>query len=121
MSATPLNPREAALQLARIGQEIDAQTRELVQLRDQLPALLRDARRSYAESYLSTEGSIENRKQRAVLDAENAKFRLEVHEQLIEARKDSLRSLRDRSEIGRAINSNLKEEIRTFQSGPVAA
>lgn len=84
MSA-PLTPVEAARVLWQIGQEIHDHTEELIKLRKRLPALLRERRLAYARDYLSTEGSIEFRKQRAELASADAKFAVDVHEQEMEA------------------------------------
>lgn len=114
----PLTPVEAAKVLWEIGQAIDAKTADLIALRRERARLDRDKRLAYAREYLSTEGTLEYRKQRALMAADAATFALEVHDQKIEACKDALRALRERSEIGRALNSNLKEELRvTFQHG----
>lgn len=113
-----MTPVEAAKVLWEIGQAIDAKTADLIALRRERARLDRDKRLAYAREYLSTEGTLEYRKQRALMAADAATFALEVHDQKIEACKDALRALRERSEIGRALNSNLKEELRvTFQHG----
>lgn len=117
MNGPPLTPAAAAKVLWLIGQDIDAQTAELIRLRQQRAGLDRARRLAYARSFLSTEGTAEYRKQKAEMAADEAKFALEAHDQEMEACKDALRALRDRSEIGRSINSNLKEELRTFATG----
>lgn len=104
--------------LWEIGQEIDAKTTELIALRRKRPYLDRTRRLAYARTYLSTDGTLEYRKQKSEVVADSAKFALEAHDQEMEACKDALRALRDRSEIGRAVNSNLKEELRTLGSQP---
>lgn len=112
MNGPPLTPADAARALWQIDQELDTHTKELVRLRLEFAQKAKDARMAYAKAFLTSDGSIEARKQQAILASEDAKFALEVHDQMIEARKDSLKTLRDRSEIGRALNSNLKEELR---------
>jgi hypothetical protein len=116
----PLTPAEAARVLWEISQEIDAKTNDLIELRKRRAGLDRAKRLAYAREYLTVEGTLEYRKQRAVVAADEATFQLEAHDQEIEACKDALRALRERSEIGRAVNSNLKEELRTFQQGGAA-
>lgn len=113
----PLTPAEAARVLWEIGLEIDAKTKDLIELRRKRAGLDRDRRMSYARAYLSADGTLEYRKQTAEVAADAAKFALEVHDQEMEACKDALRALRERSEIGRAINSNLKEELRVLPGG----
>lgn len=116
MTNAPLTPADAARVLWQIDRDLDENTKELVRMRLDLPKLSKSARLAYARAFLSAVGSIEVRKQEAILASDEAKFALETHEQMIEARKDSLKTLRDRSEIGRALNSNLKEELRVLYS-----
>lgn len=112
----PLNPAEAARVLWQIGLEIDTKTADLIELRRKRPNLDRARRLAYARSFLSSDGTVDSRKLKAELAADEAKFALEVHDQEMEACKDALRALRDRSEIGRAVNSNLKEELRQLSA-----
>lgn len=118
MSREPANPVEAKRILWTVGADIDEVTDRLVKLRDQRPSLERSYRMAYAHTYLSTEGAVEARKQKALIAADEARFALDVCDQQIETCKDQLRALRDRSEIARAINSNLKEELRTLGERP---
>lgn len=120
MSNAPLNPADAARVLWEIDQEMTEHTRELVALRLDLAPLARAAKLAHARAFLSAEGSIEAKKQIAAIAADEAKFALDVHEQKIEAKRDLLKTLQQRSEIGRAINSNLKEEMRNYGSGMAA-
>ena len=112
-----MTPAEAAKVLWHIGQEIDAKTTELIELRRKRPYLDRDRRMAYARCFLTTDGTLDYRKQKSEVAADEAKFALEAHDQEMEACKDALRALRDRSEIGRAVNSNLKEELRVLPGG----
>ena len=113
----PLTPAEATRVLWQIGQEIDAKTADLIELRRKRAGLDRARRLAYARCYLTTDGTLEYRKQKSEVAADDAKFALETHDQEMEACKDALRALRDRSEIGRSINSNLKEELRVLHGG----
>lgn len=116
MSA-PLTPVEAGRVLWDIGQGIKTMTDELIRLRKRLPPLLKERRLVYAREFLGSEGSIEVRKQQAEVASADVKFAVDVLEQEMEAAKDRLKDLRDRSEIGRSINSNLKEELRVLGGG----
>ncbi|WP_236789659.1 hypothetical protein [Amycolatopsis sp. GM8] len=99
-----------------IGVEIDQKTTDLIELRRKRPQLDRDRRLAYARAFLSNEGTVESRKLKAELAADEAKFALETHDQEIAVCLDALKALRDRSEIGRSINSNLKEELRQLSA-----
>ncbi|MGW1675971.1 hypothetical protein [Saccharopolyspora sp. NPDC002376] len=108
----PLSPAEAAAVLWQIEQDIDTETQDLVRLRGEYAELLKAHRLDFAKEFLGTQGSMDFRRRRAEELTIESWFAVQAHEQLIEASKDKLKALRDRSEIGRAINSNLKEEMR---------
>lgn len=118
MSGPPLTPAEAARVLWQIGQEIDDATTELIAERKRFPPLVRDRRMVFAGAFLRAEGAQDYRRQLAEQAAAEARLAEETCEQSIEALKDRLRMLRDRSEIGRSINSNLKEELRNLGGQP---
>lgn len=112
----PQTPAEAARLLWEVDQEKDAVTRYLRSLRRQMPKLLKAHRLAHARSYLGGQGSIEDRKRAAEVAAIEEWFAVETAEQEIESCKDTLKDLAGRAEDLRAINSNLKEELRTFAS-----
>lgn len=114
----PLTPAEAASTLWQIEQDIDTETQELVRLRGEYAGLLKAHRLEFAEKFLTSQGSMDWRRRYAERESIDSWHAVQVHEQLVEACKDKLRALRDRSEIGRAINSNLKEELRFTTSNP---
>ncbi|MCA1185787.1 hypothetical protein LCD36_04880 [Saccharopolyspora sp. 6T] len=117
MSA-PLTPAQAAATLWQIEQDIDTETQELVRLRGEYAGLLRTHRLEFARAFLGAQGSMDFRRRRAEEQTIDSWYAVQAHEQLVEASKDKLKALRDRSEIGRAINSNLKEEMRFTASAP---
>lgn len=114
MNQPPLTPAEAARVLWQIDGDLQAQTAALLELRRRYPQAVANNRLAYAAAYLAATGTVEDRKQIAVRQSAQQKFDLDTLEQEIAACQDALRVLRDRSEIGRALNSNLKEEIRTL-------
>ena len=116
MSEEPQNPAEAARALWEIDQNATAVRLELKVLRKKLPALNKVHRVTYARALLESEGPMDVRKQQAVIASADALFAKEACEQEMEACKDHLWEFVRRAENVRAINSNLKEEIRTFGS-----
>jgi hypothetical protein len=118
MSERPLTPAEAAATLWQIEQDIDTETQELVRLRGEYAGLLRAHRLEFAQKFLASQGSMDWRRRYAEQETIDSWYAVQAHEQKVEACKDKLRALRDRSEIGRAINSNLKEELRFTASTP---
>lgn len=118
MNERPLTPAAAASTLWQIEQDIDTETNALVVLRKQYAQLLKTHRLEYAKAFLGATGTVEDRKRIAERDTIECWFAVQTHEQEVAVCQDKLRSLRERSEIGRAINSNLKEEMRFTASVP---
>ena len=118
MSGAPLTPVEAARVLWQIGEEIQAKTDELIAERKKYPGLMKARREAFVTTFMTTDGAMDYRRRAAEKAALDAQFEEDLCEQAIESLKDKLRELRDRSEIGRSINSNLKEELRTLGVQP---
>ena len=117
IDAPPVTPVEAARTLWQIGAAIDAETGELIALRRQYAQRLREHRETYARVFLSATGTVEDRKRIAERDSIQEWMAVQGLEQQMAVCQDKLRALRDRSEIGRVINANLKEELRTTGLG----
>lgn len=114
----PRTPAEAARAMWENDREIAEVTSNLRQLRDRMPGLLKARRLAYARAFLTAQGPEYFRKQTAEQAAAEASFAVDTCEQEMEACRDRLRDLRGVSEDLRAINSNLKEELRTLGSVP---
>lgn len=116
MSDEPRTPLEAAHALWLIDQEVTAVTAALKKQRLLFPKLIRARREAYARAFLKAQGPEHFRKQTAELAASEASFARDTCDQEMEACKDKLWELKGRSENVRAINSNLKEELRALGS-----
>ena len=114
----PHTPAEAARAMWENDREIARVTADLRALRDQMPALLKARRMTYARAFLTAEGPEYFRKQKAEQAVVEATFAVDTCDQKMEACRDRLRDLRGVAEDLRAINSNLKEELRTLGSMP---
>lgn len=116
MSEEPTTPAEAARALWLIDQEVTQVTAALRVERKKMPALNKVKRRVYAEAFLRAQGPEHFRKQTAELAVAEAAFQRDTCEQEMAACTDKLWELKGRSENVRAINSNLKEELRSLGS-----
>jgi hypothetical protein len=117
VSEEPQTPAAAAKVLWWLDEEARKVTEELRGLRLEMPALNRARREAYARSFLSTQGAEHFRKQTAELAASDQTFARDVCEQRMEACRDRLWELKGKAENVRAINSNLKEELRLMNGG----
>lgn len=64
----------------------------------------------YARAFLSAQGSVDARKQLAVLEVEDVCFAMEMAEQKVRAVRERIRTIRDQIEVGRSLNSAVKAE-----------
>lgn len=112
----PVSPVEAARELWKIGVAIDNETGELMRLRRRYAELGKTYRMAYAHAVLTATGTVEDRKRLAERDTIDEWMAVQTLEQQMAVCQDKLRALRDRSEIARVINANLKEELRTTLS-----
>lgn len=96
--------------LSKLGRQLDAKQIEIQELDEASVRAKSRYEVAYARSFLSGEGSVDARKQAAVLATEQQKLDSEIAEQQLRAAKESIRVLRDRLEIGRSLNAAIKSE-----------
>ena len=91
-----LTPAEVVATLSRIGKDIDDATEDLAEADRKVILARRDFERSYAQTFLNTEGAMEIRKYTARLATDDQNFVLECAEQEQRAIVSKIRALRDR-------------------------
>lgn len=102
---------DIVLELSRIGRELDHLSHEIDRLDQAAVQAWSAHRKAYAHAYISGQGSIEDRKQNAVLAAEDERLAAEVADQVHRAARERIRVLRDRLEIGRSLNAARRAEF----------
>lgn len=107
---------DIVLELSRIGRELDALSTEIARLDQRCVAAWSEHRKAYAREYINGQGSIEDRKQHAVLAVEDQRVAAEAADQIHRAARERIRVLRDRLEIGRSLNAARRAE---FAAEPV--
>lgn len=105
-----LTPADVVQTLSRIGKDIDDATEDLAKADHKVMMARRDFERSYAQTFLNTEGAMEIRKYTARLATDDLNFVLECAEQEQRAIMGKIRALRDRLEIGRSISAIMRME-----------
>ena len=107
---------EIVLELSRIGRELDDLSRKIERLDAACVTAWSEHRKGYARAYIDGAGSIEDRKQAAVLAVEELRVAAESADQVHRAARERIRVLRDRLEIGRSISAARRSE---FAAEPV--
>lgn len=111
-----MSTTDIVLELSRIGRELDALSTEIAHLDHACVIARSEYRKAYARSFLSSEGSMDVRKQSAVLAVEPELLEAEIADQVHRAARERIRVLRDRLEIGRSISAARRAE---FAAEPV--
>lgn len=108
--------QDVVLELSRIARDLDAKTAEIARLDEESVRAKSRFEVQFARSFLSTSGSVDFRKQTAVLATEVSKLDAEIAEAKVRAARESIRTLRDRLDVGRSLNAAVRAE---FAAGAV--
>lgn len=103
--------QDVVLELSRIARDLDAKTAEIARLDEEAVRAKSRFEVGFARSFLSTSGSVDFRKQTAVLATESQKLDAEIAEAKVRAAREAIRSMRDRLEIGRSIGAAVRSEF----------
>lgn len=110
MTDTP-TVNDVVRRLAELSRMLDNATEEIARLDE---AAVRSKGRHmvlFAREFLKQEtGSVDAKKQTAVLACETAWLDAEIAEQQVRACRERIRTIRDQIEVGRSLNSAIKSE-----------
>lgn len=109
-------PTEVVLQLSDLARALEAKTVEIARLDEEAVRAKSRFEVSFARSFLSSDGAMDARKQQAVLATADAKLDAEIAEAKVRAARESIRTLRDRLDVGRSLNAAVRAE---FAAGAV--
>jgi len=101
--------------IARLNREIDEQTAFLEKLLMDLAYAATDAEMAYARTYMGLEGSVENRKQQAILDAAQERQDERIFDAKVKACKARIQQLQTEVDCERTVNAALRSQ---FQAEP---
>lgn len=96
--------------LSQLSRMLDDATEEYARLDEEWVRAKAAHQVGYARAFLKSEGSVDARKQLAILEMEGEYFAMELADQKVRACKERIRTLRDQIEVGRSLNSAVKSE-----------
>ena len=107
---TAYTPQSVVHNLARLSLLLDKATAEIAVLDEDAVRAKGAYQVAYARSFLSGAGSVDARKQAAVLECAELWLAYEIGEAKTRACKERIRTLRDQIEIGRSLNAAVRSE-----------
>lgn len=114
---TPQTATDVAANLARIARQLDGAVTDLRTLDEESVRARSRFEVSYARAFLSADGSMDVRKQEAVLATEKEKLDAEIGEQRVRSQRAYIDSLKVRIDVGRSYGSAIKAEIGLASAG----
>lgn len=110
-------PNEIAKGLIHLSKELDALVGEYKDLGGAAAEAKRDAEVAYSRAYMSTEGTVEERKQAAVEQTADTRYVADLAERRVTACREAIRALHARIEVGRTLSATTRDEMRLAGSG----
>ena len=112
-----MDVQSVVMELAAIGRELDRLSHETAEQDRKHVLALSEHRKAYAEEFTGGAGSIEDRKQAAILKVDHLRVEAELEEQVLRAMKERVKVLRDRLEIGRSISAAVRSQFAAESTG----
>lgn len=109
---TDLNPNDIARGLIKLGKALDELVKEYRDFGDAVAEAKRAAEVAYAEAYMRAEGTVEDRKQAAILASADARYDAELAERKVAGCREAIRAVHARIEVGRTLSATTRDEMR---------
>jgi hypothetical protein len=113
----PLTANDVALQLARLGRDLDAAVKTLDSAEREAVNRREDYTLSHARAFLRAEGSVDHRKNTAIVATSGERVAAETADVVVRGIRRQLDVLKVRVDIGRSVGSALKAEMAINGSG----
>jgi len=114
---TPQTATDVAANLAHIARQLDGAVRDLRTLDEESVRARSRFEVAFAKAFLSAAGSMDVKKQEAILATETQKLDAEIADQKVRSQRALIDSLKVRIDVGRSYGSALKAEIGLANSG----
>lgn len=105
------SPTQVGMTLMKVSRDLDELTQDLKTLDEDFVAKKITFEKAFAQSFLAGTGSVDARKQNAVLETSDLKFAMELAESQVRSTKAALATLRDRIEVGRSLGAAVRSEL----------
>lgn len=105
------NQTEVVKRLSELSRMLDAATEEIAQLDDFAVRAKSAHEVAFARSFLSAEGSMDQRKQVAILACADEKLAMEIAEAQVRAVKERINTLRSQISIGQSLSAAIRQQF----------
>lgn len=108
---------QVVTELSEIARNLERKTVEIGNLDEAAVRAQSRFEVGFARTFLTTAGSMDVRKQTAVLETADAKLDAEIGQAKVRAARESIKTMRDRLEVGRSINAAVRAECAAGDVG----
>ncbi|WP_280475456.1 hypothetical protein [Nocardia asiatica] len=113
----PATPNEVVLHLAELARELEEVTRQLNEADEAAVNAREAAKLAEAQAFLAAEGSVEARKNQAIVKTHEQRLAAEVADALVRGLMRTSRTLQARIDVGRTYGATIRSEITLAGSG----
>lgn len=107
-----LTPNSIAAGLIQYARELEALVDEYRACGEVSAAAKRDLEVAYAKAYLTTEGTVEERKQHALKETADLRYTADIAEHAVKATSKAIDAKRARIDIGRTLSATTRDEMK---------
>jgi hypothetical protein len=107
-----MTPNQISAFLIELGRTLDALVKEYRDLGDAAAEAKRDAELAYARAYMGTEGTVEERRQAAVLATSDARYMADLMDRKVTGCREAIRAVHARIEVGRTLSATTRDEMK---------
>ena len=111
------NQTEVVKRLSELSRMLDAATEEIATLDDFAVRAKSSYEVGFAKSFLSSEGSMDQRKQVAILACSDEKLAMEIAEAQVRAVKERINTLRSQISIGQSLSAAIRQQFSSEGTG----
>lgn len=112
-----LTPNAIASNLIQLSRKLDELVGEFKAVEEAAAEAKRDAELAYAEAYMATEGTVEERKQAAIQKSADVRYLADLSERKVAGCKEAIRALHARIEVGRTLSATTRDEMKLAGTG----
>jgi hypothetical protein len=105
------NQSEVIKRLSELSRMLDAATEEIAALDDQSVRAKGSYEVAYARSFLESNGSMDVRRQEAILACSDLRLAMEISEAQVRAIKERINTLRSQISIGQSLSAAIRQQF----------